>query len=247
MKTVAGGALLSAMDEDIAIPAEYVRVLWAWLATAATASHWSLDKFAALPDERIRSESLSMLVDRTAGTNERRLAVQVLSGSGHARHVEDHALVSLVEAARTGAHAIDVATVIVAVHLARGVPRELLVGVRDRWSAGCLGMKEAAITLGLEALAPDLGWVARMLDDVEPDARSYVAGRLQRDGYGDLPLLDVVQARLAIEASPDVRGALYRALATLEEVETDRERRRRRRERLREEAAGAAINENSRS
>jgi hypothetical protein len=71
MKTVAGGALLSALDEDIAIPIEYTRAAWAWLRTAAT-SYWNIDKLAEIPDDTIRSGAISLFLEATAGYRSRR-------------------------------------------------------------------------------------------------------------------------------------------------------------------------------
>ena len=139
MKSVAGAALLAALDEDLQLPAEYLRTIWSWL-RASTATYWNADKFAEAADEGIRAEALEMLRDPGSGSNERRLAVQVLSGSGHAAHLKDCTLLDLVERARSGGHALDVAGLVGVVHKARGVPDHVLTAIRDRWATGTIGM-----------------------------------------------------------------------------------------------------------
>lgn len=235
MKTVAGSALLAAFDEDLGLPVAYVRAVWSFL-RISTATYFNTEKVAEVADDSIRAEAVEMLREPNTGNSERRLAVQVLSGSGHARYLDDHTLLDLVERTRTGGYALDVAGLVVAVHKARGIPAEVLVAIRDRWSRGSIGMKEAAITVGSELSEVDLTWTRRLLEDPEPDVRACLVYQLEREGRPCEGLAKLLDDRLRLETSPDVRAALYRAVAALDGVDHDRNRRRRGRERLRQEA-----------
>lgn len=228
MKCVAGSAVLSACEENLYVPLEFIRSTWRWLRTAAP-MYRNVDAFSSVNDDGLRADAVSMLTHPHSGANEWRLAVDLLSGSGHAQHVEDVTLMALVEAATTGARALDLAGVIVAVHKARGIDSKMLLAIRDRWTAGSTGMKEAAVTVASE-LALDVSWVDRVLTDSNPDVRACLAYQLERDGRSCEGLDVLLEERLRVEGSPDVQAALHRTVAALEEVENDRDRRRRRRQ-----------------
>jgi len=235
MKTIAGSAVLSAFEENLYVPLDLTRSTWRWL-RCATQTHLNVDAFSSVNDDVIRREAVAMLTDPHSGANEWRLAIHLLSGSGHAQHVEDATLMALVEAAATGGRALDLAGLIVAVHKARGVADRMLLAIRDRWTRGSIGMKEAAVTVASELPVPDVAWVKRVLADSEPDVRACLAYQLERDGRSQEGLVGVLEEHLRVESSPDVRAAVQRALAALEDVENDHDRRRRRRKRLLEEA-----------
>lgn len=227
MRSVAGTALLTAYDEDIAVPAGYARVIWSWLRTTTT--YLNTDKLAAVPDEIVRADALGILRSPDSGNDERWLASRVLAGTGHARHIDDSTIMALVEGATTGEQSGHVWTVLSAVHRARGVEKGLLVSIRDRWGLGPIEMKEAAVRVGIELLDLDLGWIARVLMDPEPDVRVFIASQLEVEVDANPAVLELLHQRRGVETAPDARAAIHRAVAAHEEVEDARARRRRRR------------------
>jgi hypothetical protein len=237
MRNAAGAALMTAMDDDIPLPAEYVRAAWRWLRTTSTCSsaYWNTDGMAEVPDEVVRVEALGIMRDPHTGTEERHLALRVLGGRGHAQHLDDHTVLDLVERARTGRQAQDLEGLLANVNTARGIPQEVLRCIRDRWTAfPSVGVREAAIKVGTELLAPDLSWVERVLCDPDADVRASMANAFCEPVEG---LLALLQERLQVETAPDVRAALHRGIADQEQVESDRQRRRRRRREAAEEAS----------
>ena len=236
MRNAAGAALTTAMDDDIPLPAEYVRAVWRWLRTTSPCSstYWNTDGLAEVPDEIVRVEALGIVRDPYTGTEERHLALRVLGGRGHAQHLDDQTVLDLVERARTGRQAQDLEGLLANVNTARGIPQEVLRSIRDRWtSSPSVGVREAAIKVGTELLAPDLSWVERVLCDPDADVRASVANAFCEPVEG---LLALLQERLQVETAPDVRAPLHRGIADLEQVESDRQRRRRRRREAAEEA-----------
>lgn len=237
MRNAAGGALMTAMDDDIPLPAEYVRAAWRWLRTTSTYSgaYWNTDGLAEVPDEIVRDEALSIVKDPNTGNEERYLALRVLGGKGHAQYVDDRTVLDLVERTKTSRQAQDLAGLLAKVNTARGVPHEVLRSIRDRWtSSTCFGVREAGVKVGVELMAPELGWIERVLHDPDADVRASVAMSLTEHVEG---LLELLQERLRVEMAPDVRAALHRAIADQEQVEGDRARRRRRRREAAEEAS----------
>ena len=236
MRNAAGAALMTAMDDDIPLPAEYGRAAWRWLRTTSTFSgaYWNTDGLAEVPDDIVRDEALSIVKDPNTGNEERYLALRVLGGRGHAQHLDDRTVLDLVERVRTGRQAQDLEGLLANVNTARGIPQEVLRSIRDRWTASpSVGVREAAIKVGTELLAPDLSWVERVINDPSADVRTSVTYAFSEPVEG---LLALLQERLQVETAPDVRAALCRAIADQEQVESDRARRRRRRREAAEEA-----------
>lgn len=229
IKSIAGSAMLSALDENLFVPSEFMRATWRWLRSAPE-TYWSVEGFGSVNDPAIRSDSLSLLMNPASGAKEWRLGVHLLSGSGHAQYVTDPDLMALVEAATTGGRALDLAGLVVAVHKARGVADAMIAAIRDKWTQGTTGMREAAVMIAGALPEPDMAWMNRVLTDPEPDVRACIASHLEREGRWHDGVSELLVERLRLEGSPDVRAAFHRALAALEQVENDRDRRRRRRE-----------------
>lgn len=227
VKTVAGTALLAAYDEDIPVPTDYARAVWSWLRTTTT--YHGTERIGAVPDEAVRAEAVNILMNPNSGNDERWLAARVLAGSGHARHIDDNVVMALVEGAVTGEQCGHVYNVLSAVHRARGVPNEILVSIRDRWGVGPIEMKEAAVRVGIELLDLDLGWIARVVMDPEPDVRVFIASQLEVEVDPNPAVLELLHQRRGVETAPDARAAIHRAVAAHEEIENERARRRRRR------------------
>ena len=228
MKTIAGTALLAALDEGIAVPSDVVYGVWSWL-RGAPSVYFNAEKLAEVADEKVRAEAVEILRELDSGTTQRQLALQVLSNNVQGRHVTDEGLLDLVERVRVGSHAIDLADLIVTIDKARGVPLELLIAIRNRWSCGSISVKEAAIKLAGALPELDLTWTRQLLEDPEPDVRACLVYQLERDARSGEGLITLLEKRLGVEPSPDVRAAIHHALASMQDVEDGRERRKRRR------------------
>jgi hypothetical protein len=217
LRTVATGALLTAIAEHIPVPRQTAWLVWTWARTAPAHRDWHLaERLGSLADETVRVDALDLLARDDGGEDLRDLAVEVLSGDAHAGHVGDDALMSLAERAHNGSSATAARHLISAVHRARGLQPTLLRMVRDHWAVSPVAdVRENAVLLATEMAEPDMQFVERMIADPSADVRLTLAHRLGLDFPGRELAVGLIEARLRVESHPDARAALLHAEASL--------------------------------
>jgi hypothetical protein len=217
LKTVATGALLTAIAEGLLVPSRTAWLVWTWARTAPTHRDWHLaERLGTLPDEPVRADALAVLAHDDGGEDLRDLATEVLSGPAHAGHIGDATLLGLAERAHDGSSATAARHMISAVHRARGLQPSLLRMIRDRWaSAPVADVREAAVLLATEIPEPDMAFVERMLADPSADVRLALAHRLGLDFPGGELAVGLIEATLRVESHPDARAALMHAQGSL--------------------------------
>lgn len=235
LRRVAGKAILTAVEEDIALPIETMRLTWNWLIAEPGLFHGS-EAFAALDDEPIRSSALALLVATVTERCALHLVEAVLSGSGHAHRLDDRTLMSLVEHATTSPRAETVAAILTAVQAARGLPADFRRAVRDRWAAGDAFMREVSVEIAFLEDDIDTAFVDRLLCDPAQQVRLAIADTLRKQSLFDRDtafavdlaeaVLSSARQRARCEPDREVRGALYRAISSMEYAEDDAARER---------------------
>lgn len=228
MKSAASEALLTAAREGLTMPARGARAIWAWWTTApGHRSCRNTSKLGDVPDEEIRAGALAVLDRADAGDELRSLAVDVLCGKGHARHLDDGVLLRAFENVRTGDAAQELLRLAQAVHAGRGITPCILRNIRDRWAGSAVpAIRETAIYVAVEIAEPDLGFIAKMLADPDVEVRVALAHQLDCDFPGRERALPLVENRLREEVHPQARVTLLRTQASLIEVTVSRPARR---------------------
>jgi hypothetical protein len=230
MKAAATEALVAALSGGLALPSEAARLIWRfWLAGPSNRSWRHATGIGDTPDETIRAEAIAILEREDAGEDLRDLATDVLVRRGHAAHLEDRLILSLIERVRSGERAQEAVRLIEAVHASRGLAPELLRMVRDRWASSAVAaVRETAIAVAGQIAEPDVSFIERMLADPDVEVRSTMAHGLATDLPGRDLALGIVEARLRVEVHPQARAALLRAQAALVEETIPSESQRRR-------------------
>jgi hypothetical protein len=214
-KVVASETLLTAVREGLILPTGSAWLLWSYGKANPARDAYAMERLGSIDDADVRQDALATLFAATGG-DERDLAIHVLSGAGHALHITDEVLGHLVDRVRTGADARAAHRLIEATHRARDVSSELLRAIRDRFAASRLPeVREVSVAIAAEIAESDLAFVEKLLNDKNADVRYEMAHRLSLYLPGRELALDIIEARLAVEAHPEPRAGLLRAQAEL--------------------------------
>ena len=226
-RTAAVDALLFGLTEGVPLPEGTAWLIWRfWTAAPSNRSWRYAGKLGEVADVRVRADAIEILEREHAGAELRELAIDVLVGKAHARHVEDRLLLGLVERARSAREAEEAFRLLEAVHAARGVDAATLRDVRDRWARSpTAGIREAAISIAGQLVEENLSFVEKMLSDPDSDVRVAMAYRLDVDFPGHEATAHLIEARLNNEQHPRARCALLRALASVIEAAETKSRR----------------------
>lgn len=228
-KAAAVDTLLLGIAEGVPLPEGTAWLVWSFWTNAPSNRSWRyVAKLGEVADVRVRSDAIGIVEREDAGPELRELAIDVLAGKAHARHVEDGVILGLVERVRTGRDAEEAVRLIEAVHAARGIEPGLLRGVRDRWGRSpTTGIREAAISVAGQLVEVNLTFIETMLSDPDSDVRVAMAHHLDVDFPGRENVAHLIEVRLQVEAHPRARCALLRALASVVEAAEGKDRRRR--------------------
>jgi len=226
-KAAAVDTLLLGITEGVLLTDGTAWLIWSFWTTAPSNRSWPYAaKLGEIADVRVHDDALRIVERGDAGSDLRELAIDVLVGKAHARHVADGLILGLVERARSGREAEEAVRLIEAVHAARGLDAGLLRGVRDRWARSPVaGIREASISVAGQLVEDNLTFVETMLSDPDSDVRVAMGYRLDVDFPGHENTAHLIEARLQIEAHPRARCALLRALASVIEAAETKPRR----------------------
>jgi hypothetical protein len=226
IQKIAVDAVIAAVQEGIVPSASTaVGLVWAWMKRNPECRVWAMG-VGDIPNDAVRADAIEALRRTDGGTDFVDVALDVLSGRGHAAHIDDALLLELVERYPRDEHVRNVCGLVSAVHRARGLTRPLLLAIRDRWAASESHVaREQAVSLMSELPEVDLAFVEKMLADPSADVRVAMAQQLDASLEGVRLTLPPVEARLRVETHPSARAALLRAQAEIED-ETPRRRRR---------------------
>ena len=215
---IAVECLSAALSEGLSLPRGAPWLLWVWTKTLRSQSPWNLvSRLAECDAPEVRDDALSLAASHELGGDLLRWVTTLLGGSAHSEHVTDRHLTSFVEIAAQPEQVRHVASLVEAVHLARGLDASFRRAIRDRWARSELAdLRRAAVELDVDVTDDDVGFFAKMLVDPSRDVRAAAATRL-----GDVAeeateaSAKALHARLGDEPGQDVRAAIFRALASL--------------------------------
>lgn len=148
LRRIAGRAVIAAVAADCELASETVLASWHWLLNESDTSE-AAEVFALLDDADVRASALQGLARPGIDLHALAVVERVLSGSAHARHLDDTIVLQLIEQSATGRRARAVAAILAAIHEARGLPAPLLRALRDRWASGNACARQAALTIAL--------------------------------------------------------------------------------------------------
>ncbi len=232
VKAAAAQALLTAIDEGVAVPNRTPTVVWGWL--RSTRPSWgTVGKLGDLADRAVAEDAIAVMLDAESGNDIRDLAGDLLAGDGMARLVTEQQLRAMVDAARTREAARDACGVVVAVHRVRGLTANELRQIRDHWFGSTVpGVRERSIDIDDEITEFDLDFHERMSSDDDAEVRAAWAGSISyRTWHQDadrLATLELVRRRISVESSELAVAAMKGAEGALIEDGAHARRRHRR-------------------
>lgn len=214
LRDACAALLATALEGGLELPIEAAPALWRWLVGPGSGRSWLLpSSLGNTKDERITREAIDVLVTGSSSQEVRVVAVDVLCGPMHARHVGDDVLLALAE--RHPDDADRTARLVRARHESLAVPRPVLLAIRERWSkSDWPSTRTASVDVARLVDGFDEPWWRRMVHDPAADVRVDAATALAKLDPPDRVLL-LVRERLLVETHVEAKAEQLLALGKL--------------------------------